>query len=168
MQVDSSLDSSLLKRTLTSGTVSGLAVALTSALAGKREAASYSAPLNATSHILWGDEAASRNNPSAKYTASGFLLNHAAALMWAGVYEKWVEPAVERWFARRPAFAPLAPAVSAAAVSAGAYVTDYYLVPKRFTPGYEKRLSGKSMLVIYSALALGLAASTLMMQRRAA
>lgn len=159
-------DSSILTRTLTSGTVSGLAVALAASLAGKREASSYSAPLNATSHILWGDEAARHSTPSLKYTASGFVLNHAAALMWAAVYEKWVEPAVERWFAQRPALAPLAPAVSAAAVSAGAYVTDYYLVPKRFTPGYEKRLSGKSMMAIYSALALGLAASTLLMQHR--
>lgn len=161
-------DSSILTRTLTSGTVSGLAVALAASLAGKREAASYAAPLNATSHILWGDEAALHSAPSAKYTASGFLLNHAAALMWAGVYEKWVEPAVERWFAQRPELAPLAPAVSAAAVSAGAYITDYYLVPKRFTPGYEKRLSGKSMAAIYGALALGLAATTMMRDKRPA
>ncbi|CAI07401.1 hypothetical protein ebA2309 [Aromatoleum aromaticum EbN1] len=49
-----------------------------------------------------------------------------------------------------------------AAVAAGAYVTDYYLVPKRFTPGYEKRLSGQSLALIYGALALGLAAGALL------
>jgi hypothetical protein len=158
-------DSSVLKRTLVSGTVSGLAGALAAAFAGRRETASYSAPINATSHILWGDEAAHHGNPSIKYTATGFLLNHAAAVMWAAVYEKWVEPTVARWFSRQPNLAPLVVVGSAAAVSAGAYVTDYYLVPRRFTPGYEKRLGGQSMVLIYGALALGLAASTLLLER---
>jgi hypothetical protein len=157
--------SSLLKRSITSGTVSGVAVSLAAALAGKKEAKSYAAPINATSHILWGDEAASHDKASLKYTATGFLLNHAAAVMWAAVYEKWMEPAVERWFARKPSLSPLAPIIGAAAVSAGAYVTDYYLVPKRFTPGYEKRLSGKSMMAIYTVLALGLAAGTVLQNK---
>jgi len=158
--------SSPLARTLTSGTVSGLAVTLVAALAGRKETGSWSAPTNATSHIVWGEEAARHSRPSMKYSGTGFLLNHAASLMWAAVYEKWAEPALRRWFARRPALAPLAPVVGAVAVSAGAYVTDYHLVPKRFTPGYEKRLSGRSIALIYGALALGLAASTLVRARR--
>ncbi|HYD95209.1 MAG TPA: hypothetical protein VEC01_07780 [Noviherbaspirillum sp.] len=153
---------SLFTRALASGTVSGLATSAVAALAGKRETASYAAPINATSHILWGDEAARHDSASLKYTVSGFVLNHLAAVMWAAVHEKWVVPAVSRWSATRPALAPLAAAAGGAAVAAGAYVTDYYLVPKRFTPGYEKRLSGQSMLLIYSALALGLAAATFM------
>jgi hypothetical protein len=44
------------------------------------------------------------------------------------------------------------------AVAAAAYVVDYYVVPKRLTPGFEKRLSGRSLFWIYSALAAGLAA----------
>ena len=157
---------SLLARAMTSGTVSALAVSAAAALAGKRETRSYAAPINATSHILWGDEAARHDGVSLKYTASGFLLNHLAAVMWAAVHEKWVGPALSRWFNQRPALAPLAPAAGAAVVAAGAYVTDYYLVPKRFTPGYEKRLSGKSLAVIYGALTLGLAAGTLLAGRR--
>jgi len=157
---------SLLTRALVSGTVSGIATSAIAALAGKRENASYAAPINATSHILWGDEAAIRNNASLKYTATGFMLNHLAAIMWAAVHEKWVAPAVARWSAERPALAPLASAAGGVAVAAGAYVTDYYLVPKRFTPGYEKRLSGQSMTLIYGALALGLAAGALLADRR--
>lgn len=156
---------SLLTRALTSGTVSGIATSAVAALAGKRETASYAAPLNATSHILWGDEAARHDSASLKYTATGFLLNHLAAVMWAAVYEKWAGPKVARWCESRPSLAPLAPAMAGMAVSAGAYVTDYYLVPKRFTPGYEKRLTGRSMALIYAALALGLAAGTLLMNR---
>lgn len=153
---------SLLIRTLVSGTVSGLATCAVAALAGKRETASYAAPVNATSHILWGNEAADHDDASLKYTATGFLLNHLAAVMWAAVYERWVAPAMSRWSATRPSLAPLMPALSGAAVAAGAYVTDYYLVPKRFTPGYEKRLSGQSLALIYGALALGLAAGALL------
>jgi hypothetical protein len=161
------VDSSFLKRTLVSGTVSSLAVSAAAAIAGKRETGNYAAPINATSHILWGNKAALHDKASLKYTVSGFLINHAATMMWAAVHNKWVEPAIARWFARRPAWGPLAPAVSAAAVSAGAYVTDYYLIPKRFTPGYEMRLSGRSMALIFGALALGLAGGTLLERKPA-
>lgn len=157
---------SLLTRTLVSGTISGLAISAAAALTGKRETASYAAPINATSHILWGDEAARHDEASLKYTATGFILNYLAALMWATVYEQWVVPATSRWSATRPALAPLATTTGAAAVSAGAYVTDYYLVPKRFTPGYEKRLSGQSMAILYGVLALGLAAGTVLVSKR--
>ncbi len=157
-----------LTRSLASGTVAGLVVSAVASLAGKREAASYAAPLNATSHIVWGDEAGRRDRPSLKYTATGFVLNHLAAVMWAAVHEKWVSPAVARWSAPRPSLAPLAATAGGAAVAAGAYVTDYYLVPRRFTPGFEKRLSGQSLAMIYGALALALAAATLAENRQKA
>lgn len=156
---------SLIKSTLIIGTVSGVAASLAAAVAGKRESQSYAAPINATSHIIWGNEAARHNEVSLKYTATGFLLNHGAAMMWSGIYSKWVAPAVLRWTAHRPALAPLVPVVSAAAVSAGAYITDYFLVPKRFTPGWEKRVSGKSIGMIFGALALGMAVGELMRQK---
>ena len=49
------------------------------------------------------------------------------------------------------------PILGAAAVSAAAYINDYYLIPERFTPGFEKRLSGKSLATIFATLAVGLA-----------
>jgi hypothetical protein len=52
--------------------------------------------------------------------------------------------------------------LGAAAVSAVAYVTDYHLVPRRLTPGWEHRVSGKSLAAVYGVLALGLAACNLM------
>lgn len=152
-------------RTLATGTLSALTASLAATLAGKREAHSYAAPINATSHIIWGDEAARHSGTSLKYTGTGFLLNHGAALMWTAIHQNWVNPIITRWFARRPELAPLAPIVSAAAVSAGAYLTDYHLIPKRFTPGWEKRISGSSVALVFGALALGMAAGT-MLQRR--
>lgn len=147
-----------LVRALTSGSVAGLATTAAVALAGKREAGSALGPVNATSHILWGDAAGRQDKPSLKYTVPGFLLNHLSAVFWAGFYEAC--------FSRRGtpggATQSLAkPVLGAVVVSAGAYLTDYHLVPRRFTPGWEKRLSGKSLAVTYGMLALGLMATDL-------
>ena len=46
--------------------------------------------------------------------------------------------------------------VGGVVISGLAYVTDYKLVPAWMTPGFEKRLSNRSLLGIYAALALGL------------
>ncbi len=152
--------SNYLGRTLVSGALSGLTTAATAALAGRRETASYAAPLNATSHMLWGDIAAMQDRPSLKYTLTGILLNYGAATFWAAIYEKLFAPRAED---RRSSL--MRPVLGAAVVTAGAYVTDYYLVPERFTPGYEKRLSGKALAAIYGMLALGMAARTLAQRR---
>ena len=155
-----------LKRALTSGTISGLATATAALVEGKRETGSYYAPLNATSHIIWGDEAALQDSPSLKYTLTGFLLNHASAIFWALFYEKlFGRHSAGHGRARacsRTAPAPLAePILGAAAVTTAAYVIDYHLIPKRFTPGFEKRLSAKSLATIFVTLAIGLAARDL-------
>lgn len=152
--------SNSLKRAATSGTVAGLATALVAGMAGRRETGSYAAPLNATSHIVWGDQAAMRNSPSLKFTLTGFLLNHASAILWAAVHDRFFGPPRSAYASRRDWL--LRPLIGSAVVTAGAYLTDYYLVPKRLTPGFEKRLSGKSMAAIYGFLALGLAAGSLL------
>lgn len=143
-------------RALVSGTAAAAGAALVAALAGRRQTGSYAAPLNATSHVLWGEDATWRNRPTFKYTGVGLLLTHGAGLFWAGIYEKlFGRPA-----AARPS--PLAALTGAALVSAGAYLTDYHLVPKRFTPGYERRVSDKALAGIFAALAIGLAARDLL------
>lgn len=147
-----------LKRALTSGTLAGIGTLAATVLAGKRETGSYAAPLNATSHIVWGDKAAVQNSASLKYTLTGFILNHAAVIFWAAIYEKFFGMRPAQSGRRQSALRPLA---GGAIVSAGAYVTDYYLVPRRLTPGFEKRLSNKSLLIFYGVLALGLAAHDL-------
>jgi hypothetical protein len=170
----------ILRRAIVSGTVGGLAAATAASLAGKCEEGSYAAPLNATSHILWGDEAASKDRASLKYTLTGFLLNHGSAIFWAWFYEKLfgarVAGAAASSYANgranggangrrtkgRTATPSLAqPILGAAAVAASAYVIDYHLIPKRFTPGFEKRVSGKSLAAIFATLAMGLAARDL-------
>lgn len=151
-------------RALISGTIAGVATAMVASLAGRRETGSYAAPLNATSHVLWGDNAAWRNSASLKYTGTGFLLNHASAIFWAALYETWFGRRNGKAEQSRPL---LEPVIGAAAVTASAYITDYYLVPKRLTPGFEKRVSGKSLAAIYGVLALGLAARDMFTATRA-
>jgi hypothetical protein len=47
-------------------------------------------------------------------------------------------------------------ATGAVGVAALAYVTDYHLIPRRFTPGFELSLSRHSFPWLYAALAAGL------------
>jgi hypothetical protein len=53
---------SVFARSLLSGTVAGLAVAATAAAFGRRATGSAVAPINATSHVIWGDYAARNQN----------------------------------------------------------------------------------------------------------
>jgi hypothetical protein len=111
-------------------------------------------PINAVSHILWGDRAARRTGFSLKHTLTGAVLNAAAVTSWAFVQEVV--------FGRRHRRATLGEAlVEGTVVSGLAYVMDYHVVPDRLTPGFEKRLSNKSLAAIYCALAVGLAAGAL-------
>lgn len=134
---------------LISGTLAGIATAVAETVCGQAEQRGAAAPLNAVSHIAWGEQAARREDASLKYTGTGFLFNQAAAMMWASIYEYWFGRAAER--------GEIGKALTGGAAVAGlAYLTDYHLVPERLTPGFEKRLSGRSMAVVFGALALSL------------
>jgi hypothetical protein len=52
------------------------------------------------------------------------------------------------------------------AVAALAYFVDYRLTPRRLTPGYERRLSGRALLAVYASLAAGLALGGLLQAAR--
>lgn len=138
---------SLFERALVSGTVAAAAVTLVVSLAGRRSGGSPAAPLNATSHFLWGERAARQDDSSLQYTATGFAANYGASIFWALFYEALA--------GRMP------PLARGAAVSALAYVVDYHVVPKRLTPGFEMRVPGSALAAAYAALALGLSARDL-------
>ena len=78
---------SLLERALVSGTVAAAAVTLVVSLAGRRMSGSSPAPLNATSHFLWGERAGRQDGYSLKYTGAGFAANYGASIFWALFYE---------------------------------------------------------------------------------
>ena len=134
-------------RALVSGTFAAAAVTLVASLAARRATGSSAAALNATSHFLWGERAARRDDYSAKYTATGFVTNFGASVFWALLYEA---------LARRRRRGAARALRDGAVVSALAYVVDYYVVPKRLTPGFELRLPRAALAAVYAALALGL------------
>jgi hypothetical protein len=101
---------------------------------------------NATSHIIWGESAARQNSPSLKYTGSGALLNYGGGFFWALFYEALQTKSGTQ----ASAF------LRSGIISVAAYVTDCHLVSKRFTPGFEKRLSGGFLALIYGAFGIGL------------
>jgi len=146
------MNGNLVERALVSGSVAAAAVTLGLALLGKRFAGSSAAPLNATSHALWGRRAGRKDDASLKYTATGLFTNYGAAFFWALGYEALA--------GRKPSRARAL--ASGAAVSAAAYVVDYHVVPKRLTPGWEMRLPGTALAGLFGAFALGLAGRDLL------
>jgi hypothetical protein len=141
------------RKALSDGVVSGSAASVisTAALAarGVRENGTPYGPTNAISHWIWGDRAAAHDEPSARFTLLGYAIHHSASTLWATIYEKWFGETAEKKGA--------APAlVSAAAVAALACFVDYKMTPHRLQPGYEMRLSKKSLMTVYAAFGLGL------------
>jgi hypothetical protein len=111
------------------------------------------------SHWFFGDRALRQDEASLKYTLTGYVTHHAAAIFWAVLHAK-------AWGAREEAKSPvpaLAGAVTAATV---ACVVDYQLTPKRLTPGFEHRLGRPEMANVYAFFALGLTVGTLLMKKR--
>jgi hypothetical protein len=138
-----------LQRAAISGSVASVLSTLTLAVLGRREAGSAPAPINAVSHWFWGERAARQDGLSLRYTLAGYLTHHAAAIFWALFFE--------RLFGRRTQRDPATALATGAAVATLAAVVDYTITPKRLTPGYEKRLSPPSLVVVYTAFAIGLA-----------
>jgi hypothetical protein len=126
-----------------------LATAAAVALCGQLENGNAVAPLNAISHISYGDEALAQDDLSLKYTGTALALNKSANASWAAIHEMAVgEYQDEGNFAISLA--------GGAVISALAYIVDFHLVPKRLTPGFEHKLSKRSLFFIYLVLALSL------------
>ena len=141
------------------GLISGAAVSAAAAWRGQADTGSAVAPLNATSHVIWGGRAAQVERATLRHTGVGVAVSVLSAVFWAAVFEKLFGRAIER----RGAPAAL---LGGAAVAGLAYVTDYGVVPRRLTPGFERRVARSSMPYIFGALALGLAGGALLRRQR--
>jgi hypothetical protein len=135
--------------TILSACISGVAVAAAAAWRARMEGGSGWRPINGMSHMVWGRRAAVQERMTVRYTGSGLVLNGLACGFWAWLYHLMhpVRPGL---------FGFVRSAARAIGVSALAYVTDYHLVPHRFTPGFELTLSRRSFPWVYGALAAGL------------
>ena len=147
-------------RALSCLTVSAAAsTASATALCGALENRDPAAPINAISHVFWGERAARADGPSLEYTAVGAAVNTAAMASWAVFHHLAYGRS-----RRQPSLA--GSVARGAATAAIAYAVDYHVVPKRLTPGFEYRLSGKAMFGIYAALGFSLAVGEVLGGRR--
>jgi hypothetical protein len=148
----------LLGRAMATGSLAGLATTATLALLGRRQAGSSVAPINATSHVLWGDEAGTADAVDVKHTVPGVLINGGAGIFWALLRELLSDRLPQR---------DRATAVATGAAVAGlAYLVDYHLIPRRLTPGWELRLPRGSVALGFVALGAALAIAGLVRNRR--
>jgi hypothetical protein len=145
--------SNALRRGLVSGTVAGIVSTISLAILGKAELGKPAAPVNGPSQWIWGKHAPHEDRFTLQYTVLGHVVHHASSVFWAVLYERLRQGLCEKKKA-----AVMAPALLTAAA---AYAVDFHVVPKRLSPGFERRLSKCSILLVYGSFALGLAALAL-------
>jgi hypothetical protein len=138
---------------LVSGTVASIASTISLAILGKAELDKSTAPINGPSQWIWGKHALYENCFSLQYTVVGYAIHHAASLFWAILHEKF-----RQGLSSSPQIVAIVPAI---VTTTAAYVVDFYVIPKRLTPGFEHRLSRRSLLLVYGTFAFGLATAAL-------
>jgi hypothetical protein len=146
----------LLRDALVSGSIASVLSTAALALRGKGDVDDAAAPVNGPSQWIWGRHAPHRNGFSLRHTVVGYGIHHAASVFWAVLYEL---------LCSGKAGVRCSPATAAMVTSATANVVDFQLTPQRLRPGFEKRLSKRSLLLVYGAFALGLAATRLLHRR---
>src|SRR5215212_10523129 len=124
--------------TMETGAIASTATTVAAAALGAAELKNPITPLNAVSHILWGDRAAFVEEFTTKHTVTGVALNSAAVTSWAALYELLASRTRPSRASKQSELARST--MLGSAVAGIAYVVDYYLVSKRLTPGFEKRL----------------------------
>ena len=117
------------------GLVVGAVSSLTSTLAvlagGKRTVGTALPPLNAVSHIAWGGAPPANPGRGSINMWTGAALHTGACIFWSSILTL---------FRRGRPRSSEQLALGAVQTAALAYITDYYVVSKRFRPGYEAYL----------------------------
>lgn len=137
-----------LSRIFCGGLAGAAASAAAAALFSRAENGHAARPLNAIAHIYDGGAPLAHDGAAKRNTLLGAAIHTGAAVWWAVFYEAGLA------LQRRPRRL-----ATAAAIAALAYVVDYYVVNKRFRPGFETYLSPRGLAAIYAALAAGYALS---------
>ena len=145
-------------RVLVSGALAAIGSALAAVVTSRLENGDAARPLNAVAHIYDGGPPRAASGPRNRNTALGLALHTAASIWWALLFEGV--------FGRRARRNVASATTCGAAVAATAYVVDYYVVSRRFRPGFEAYLSSRAMLAVYAALALGFAVAASATRRR--
>ena len=104
------------------------------------------APVNASSHWLWGDKAGRQTEADLEHTGIGGATNICAGLMWGGLLGAHFQR-------RRPTSVGIVR--DGAVMGAIAGLLDYGLLPRRLSPGWELVLSGRSVVLGMASMAAG-------------
>jgi hypothetical protein len=168
--------SKFLRKTLVTGSVASAMSMAMLMHRSRREIGTRAAGPNAESHWLHGDEALRVNRVTWEHTALGLATHHASALCWGALYEALLMAVARAPENRRgdvfdgrdvddrgDAGTLIA---SAVVVSAVAAAVDLRLVPERVTPGFQRRLSSRSVTAFYVAFGVGLAVGAALTRRR--
>lgn len=137
-------------RALVSGTTASALSTVALAGCGARDCHSVFAPVNAVSHWLWRDAALHQQRPSLRYTLTGYVIHHSMSIFWGVAYEALLYSGHIHGARWRPYALGLG-------VAATACLVDLKATPHRLTPGFERRLSGRSLALVYAAFGIGLA-----------
>ena len=117
---------------------------------------SAAAPVTAISHIFFGDSAFEPQSGDAMHFGIGFMLNVMAMIGWSAIAELGFR--VLSIDSHRFVYAALV----AIALTVLAFITDFHIVPKRFTPGFEHVLSKRAIYVTYVFLAFSFVIGSMM------
>lgn len=140
------------------GLLGGTAATATVAMRCRRDGGSGWAPINATSHVLYGPRAAHASGATWAQTVPGLIINLGAGLWWALVFETLFGRQIER----RGATGAV---LGGATTGALAYLLDYRLLPRRLSPGWELSVSRRSVGMGLAALGAGLAVGAMLRKR---
>ena len=150
--------SETLQDALVAGSIVAAATIAAVALRGLNDSGSAVAPLNASSHVIYGPEAGEVDHPDLKHTLPGLAINAGASVFWATVYERLFGRAITRGDVGKAL-------LGGGTVAGFAYLLDYHLLPKRLTPGWEERVTGRSLAMIFGVMALTLPLWSLLKRR---
>lgn len=141
------------------GAIAGIGTLATVAYRGHRDTGSALAPINASSHALWGPRAGQVERPTLRHTLPGLAINLGAGLWWTLVFQKLFGAATER----RGWPAAIGGGLATAAL---AYLLDYRILPRRLSPGWEQRITGRSLRLSLGVMGLGIGLASLAAARR--
>lgn len=139
-----------LRDSLVPGAIASLTTGAMLAWRGRLDSGSALAPINASTHVVWGDQAAQVAGCTLRHTLPGLAINTSACLWWALVLQKLFGTKVDE--------GGLPHAIMAGVATAGlSYLVDYRLLPRRLSPGWELNLTPRSLALALTAMGAGLA-----------
>lgn len=137
------------RRAVVSGSAASTLSLAALTVCGERDCRSAFAPVNAVSHWIWANPALCQEDGSLRYTLPGAAIHHAASVFWALFYEEGIARLRPTGVAQHLG--------AGLAVAALACFVDLRMTPERLTPGFERRLSARSLAWVYLAFGVGLA-----------